>query len=312
MRTSLEESLLGVKYRILYDEQIEMTEPTKRSGAYAISKNGDALSIGYMIDSEACMNNMVFGRNAFENQNLMARELSGINKDVFVELSPRDYNVSNSRDYVELVEFGVTTTQDSSVWMYVEKAYQKVFYNGRTDTRLYVNGVDFGEFIDEQSDSPFIINLGRYQNGETINISLFSNVEHGMIHVVCFDQKAYDDVIESLKENQLYITKHLSGRFVGTIDSGAGGDMLLTLPYMKGWNIKIDGTEALYGAYRDALIKLHIPEGKHEIDISFISPGFYLGLAVGGISWIIYLLNMLIIVRRKYEGYEKRVKGNFR
>ena len=70
------------------------------------------------------------------------------------------------------------------------------------------------------------------------------------------------------------------------IDAGAGGTMLLTLPVMDGWRIKVDGEKIIPGDYRGVLLTIMLPPGIHDIDIAFVSPGVVIG-AIGMIISII-------------------------
>ena len=183
----------------------------------------------------------------------------------------------------------------------MEKADEKIMYNGRNNTRLYVDGYDIGYYIDENSDSPFMIYLGRYPTGSVVHIEAFSNVEHGTIHVDSLNEKAYSQVIDVLDDDQLNILEHSSGHFRGKINAEKSGSMLLSLPYMKGWSIKVDGVQTQYDSYRNALITIPLSAGEHDIRISYVSPGFYLGLIVCMISWIVCILMICGRNRRRME-----------
>ena len=173
--------------------------------------------------------------------------------------------------------------------MYVEKPDKLINYNGKKNTKLLVNGCDLGEFVNPGSASTFIRYIGKYKDGEKIDIELFGNVEYGSAHVVYMDEDVYERVIDRLDERQLILFEHANGHFEGTIDAGEGGNMLLTLPDIDGWILKVDGEKVHAGNYRDALLIIPLSAGVHEIDIAFVSPGVMAGSIIGCISLLMTL-----------------------
>lgn len=283
-RTPLEESLLGCKYRISYWDWDDIGELIATKGLYVLTKNVSSLSIGYMVDIENGDEFPLFGKNAFENQNIIAKELSGSKENVFEELEIIDFAETCSEEYAKITSFSVEPKTDATIWLYFEKADDRMYYNENKDTRLIINGIDYGEFIDNKSDSPFIIYIGRYSVGDHVNVETFSNVFYEDFHVAFMNEEAYQNIISELKQYQFNVIKHKGGHFYGSIETGEGGNMLLTLPYMNGWKIKVDGKLVDYTDYRDSLVMVNVGPGKHEIDVKYISPGFGIGLVIGILS----------------------------
>ncbi len=298
-RTPLEESLIGAKYRITYLDWSDAGELIDTSGLYALTGNESALSLGYMIysDTESTKYDTL-GKNAFENQNMLASDLSGKDENVFVELEPKAFEETNSDDYEKITSFTIETECDSPVWIYFEKADDKISFNGNKDTKLVVDGRDKGMFIDPESDSTFMIYLGRYEANTKISIKTFSNIYYEAFHVAYMDEEVYQKVIYKLKQNQLILTEHENGHFLGNIDAGAGGGMLLSLPAIDGWIIRVDGERIEPGNYRNVMLTIPLTGGVHSVDIRFISPGVFVGLIIGVIS---LLMIIMALSKRKSE-----------
>ncbi len=290
-RTPLEESLFGAKYKLSY--AIDKTSPDiiGTKGFYSLSRNDDALSLGYMIKGNKREDYKLSG-DALANQNALAMELAGTD-GVFVELLAMECEEVDSPGYAKHSRMKFLTTEDAPVMLYIEEANNEDLKQKSTDldnpqTMVYVNGEEYGSIW--KNDSTFIIYLGRHNSGEQIEIEVLSTVFLGNIHMDYMDDQAYQEVVKQLKKNQLKLTEHSSGHFCGTIDAGNGGYMLLSLPYMDGWIVKVDGNRTSFEDYRNALLKIPLSEGVHDIDIRYVSPGVYLGMIVGGISLALFII----------------------
>ena len=298
-RTPLEESLLGVKYRIAYSYWHEEGELLSSNEEYSIYKNEYPLSIGYMKKNSDYSERLDFSKNAFENQNIVARELSGVEEEVFVELKQKNYIEEKTDSCLKKISFEAEALCDAPIWIYFENTDDRRNNNGNKDTALIVNGDDMGLFVDPHSDSSFLIYLGRYLAGESIHIEAYGNIYFGEAHLAYMDEDIYRKVIDALDDNMLEITEHSSGHFTGTINAGKGGRMLLTFPVMNGWRIKVDGKMIKPDNYRGVLLTIPVDKGEHEIDIRFVSPGLCIGIMIGVIS----LVGLVSIIKcsRKYE-----------
>ena len=81
--------------------------------------------------------------------------------------------------------------------------------------------------------------------------------------------------------------------FSGGIDMKKDGYFATSYPYRKGYEIQVDGKAA--GASEimkidDTFLGVRLEEGKHEIEICFMPPGYRTGLAVSAISLLILLV----------------------
>ena len=285
-RTPLEENLFGAKYKLTYAGGRKTDEIIGTQGFYTLSENNDALSLGYMIDYKDGENVAHFGGDALENQNILAKELSGINENVFTKLEQCDYQAELIGD-IKHISLKVVTQEEAPVWIYIEKSDTSSHIDEQTVSlginndvkgdKLYINGGDFGEYKGNDTGSTYVMWLGTYKAGEEIAVDLYDSENIESVYVDYFSEEGYHSVIEKLKQNQLSITEHSSGHFLGTIDAGLGGNLLLSLPAIEGWRIKVDGKRVDPGSYRDVLLTVPLSAGMHEVDIRYFSPGITMG-----------------------------------
>ncbi len=299
-RTLLEESLFGAKYRLNYARGINGDDILARDGLYTLAENEDALSIGYMVEYSSD-EGLELSNNAFTNQNTIARELSGIEEDVFEELEIIHTEELSDPNYAKWIQIETEAKDTGSVWLYMEwadsqdrKKYNVSIeandnpYNQRTGeimSELYVNGNDYGDFI--SINNSFIVYLGEFKKGEKISIDARSNIYFGEAHLGYMNQEVYQKVVDTLNKRQWNITSHGKGEFEGTIDAGKGGNMLITIPKMKGWHVEVDGEICEIGDYRNALICVNLAPGNHLITMKYRSPGIICGAIIGAISLVL-------------------------
>lgn len=295
-RTPLEESLLSVKYRIAYSEWNEDGILLKKNYKYSLYKNEYSLPLGYMVEAGDDSEVNSFTANAFKNQNILARELTGIEDEVFVELQQMNSYEPIANNEFTSIGFSVETVCDSPVWMYFENIENQNDSNPRT--KLVVDGADMGAFIDPKSNSTYMIYLGRYSAGEIIDIQAFGNTDFNCAHVAYLDENVYHRIITKLDSTKVNMLSHSSGDFECEIDADNDGDLLFTLPYMDGWNIVVDGNKVPYKAYRNAFVVVPLSKGNHLIDIKFISPGVYTGLIIGVIAMLLFIVEILTFRKR--------------
>ncbi|QVK17122.1 YfhO family protein [Mycoplasmatota bacterium] len=113
-------------------------------------------------------------------------------------------------------------------------------------------------------------------------------------------KKEYEDDIKKLKENSFEITKFNDSNISGRISLEKEKLLVLSIPYSKGWSVKVDGKEYPYEKVNVGFIGLFLPEGNHNIELQYRPPYFSLGLATTIISGI--LLTFILI-------YEKRIRS---
>ena len=84
--------------------------------------------------------------------------------------------------------------------------------------------------------------------------------------------------------------------FVGKINLEEQEKVMITVPYDKGWSITVDGKAPEYELYENLFYVLTLSEGEHEINFSYRTPGFDMGLRVTIASLGVYIIATVITV----------------
>ena len=302
-RTPLEESLLGAKYILEYITISEPEHVLGVEGMYMLSQNDKALPLGYMTEYDASYKNVGISQNAFLNQNNMAKEMSGINEDVFVEIEPEHYEVIDEQDYAKHIKGEFIAQEDTSLWVYFEwadfseRSEKNVyitdennphFNGGIQEKTLIVNGENYGSFLDDHSS--YIMYLGDYLKGDKIEIEALSQVYFGDMHVCYLNKGVYERVISRLNEETLNITRYTGNYFEGVVENTKPGYLFLSLPNIDGWNVKVDGINVEPANYRNVFMLIPLEKGRHSINMRFTPPGLAIGIVIGILSFIVGIL----------------------
>ncbi|MCX6304750.1 MAG: YfhO family protein [Bacteroidetes bacterium] len=115
----------------------------------------------------------------------------------------------------------------------------------------------------------------------------------------------YKDVT-NLKKDTLAITSFSQNKIKGTIDLDSARLLFLSIPFDKGWHARIDGKEVKPLVCSIGFIGLFIEAGKHEVELFYSPPYFFLTLMLtfGGIFIYFGLLGLNRIMKNKKKEKE--------
>jgi uncharacterized membrane protein YfhO len=77
--------------------------------------------------------------------------------------------------------------------------------------------------------------------------------------------------------------------------------LFFSIPYDKGWKILVDGEKADPVFIGNAFLAVDLPEGEHEVSISYTPPGFVPGLKLSLFSLAVFIMTCITapFVRKK-------------
>ena len=114
-----------------------------------------------------------------------------------------------------------------------------------------------------------------------------------------FSDEAMISVYEKLNEAPLKLTSWEDTKLEGTVNAAERGVLFTSIPYEKGWTVKVDGEEAETEKIFDAFLSVQIPSGEHEITFEYFPAGLKPGIIITLASMAI--LAMLFVVDRIME-----------
>lgn len=306
--------LLGVKYYYTryYDVNSPAYEFEREVGDVKIYDNRYALSTGYAIPESFAEFTFANGANPFTNMNDMSKALGG----------SRVYNLNSTRLLADNLDsdgtrtYGITA-DDEEMLVYVQSS----------DIRkidITVNGKN----VYTGNRTMSVIDIGNVSKGDEINVILTYTPDHGnditsLLYSASIDNGAIAELYDKLSKEMFVTTGYNSDRIKGSIELSKAGNVLFTIPNVKaesfiqkllpeniakkyeewfpagGWKIKADGQEIDAGTWNDVFIMLRLDAGKHNIEMVYVTPGFYDGALISVVSVIIFIIALAITLSHR-------------
>lgn len=296
------DSLLGVRYIGTWSKPVESTETTlpHSNVTSPVYYNPHALSLGYPSANGTDSESTLQGDNPFERQNALFAELTGIDRPLYTQLQ----GVEQARSDASItwaVELPAHTIGYTYAQTGVESDWSQsvgLIVGGEMisseATRFSHNVRAFGESGDESIQHE----ISMVQGSPETQLPPKSQCQFYALNIDVFEEG-----IERLQSRQFTPDVFEDGRVEGTYNAEMQTDLVLSIPYDKGWSATIDGKEvALSPAFGGGMSQIQVPEGSHRIEMRFQSPGFTVGCAAS----IAALAACLVVVRVQKQGGQTR------
>lgn len=312
--TLLTDDILGIKYvfsqsELLsqYDERLSI--PT--NGDIKVYKNDDTPGLVYLAEKDSIGVKME-DMSPFAAQERLAARLSGLSDKIFLPImeyttQPVNLNVGSTTDnhtsYKKrlakedaYVSYSLTASRGGRAYMYLPTSYER-------ECKLYVNGEFIKYYFENENHS--IAYLGNFAEGESFEVKLElrgDDVYYERPQFYTLDETALRRFTETMRTLNADTTVTRSGSARLSVSVNAGRDLALftSIPREEGWTVTIDGVPVpILGTANDTFICVEVPEGAHEIELSFSPAGMKTGLILtaGG---AVMLAAMIVI--KKFAG----------
>ncbi|WP_416828551.1 YfhO family protein [Ectobacillus polymachus] len=179
---------------------------------------------------------------------------------------------------------------------YDVKGQQQLYMQLRTDptdfTKIYVNGKSLGEKFTQYPQYYWnngVLDLGLFKD-EKVEVEIQvdrSAIDVNQNLVYGLDVNSFQNRIDQLKSQSLQVTSYDSRSVAGTINVKQPGTMFLSIPYDKGWSVMVDGQKTKPLKLNDAFLGVNLPQGQHNIQLKYTSPGFTVGAIISLFSVIL-------------------------
>ena len=155
-------------------------------------------------------------------------------------------------------------------------------------------------------DSPYLMDCGYLNEGETITVELQMPNEKDTadirFYAVSLDQSVFEKGYQALLDGGvLEYTFFDESRFEGTINAGADKILYTSIPYDLGWSVYIDDVKVDPDDYiqiDQALLAVPITAGEHTIRFEYMPQGLTVGVVTMVVS-ILILLAILVMKKKK-------------
>ncbi len=304
--TPLTADIFGVKY--ILDAPYGRDEIKGDPSKITVEENPDALPIMYLSSSE--VKGLELDKyTPFANQTallsaLTGTDCSGIYTDIPagepIAIGCTQGNFADGHigftDAGEdaSVSYNITTPKDGEVYMYIPTDYEREVY-------VYVNG-EYKDVLFE-SDNHNIKLLGSFSAGESINVKLAlnrSDLYYKQPQFAVFDENAEKEAIAALGAmNAETVVERVSSTAIDVeVNADADRTLFTTVPYEKGWEVRIDGEKAeCVPVLNGSLMAFDISAGRHRIELRF-TPAGYPAALIATLAGIALFIAMIVIYRK--------------
>lgn len=276
--------LLGVRYYYTryYDVNSTAYEYVRTEGEVGVYRNKYALSVGYAIPDALAKQDFELGDNPFESMNTLSKNITG-----GVIFSNRNFIFEEDKSAPDgVLSYTHVIGQDE------EFLFQPVV----SDVQRIDAYVD-GELVYTGNRSQCVIDLGALKKGTQVRVIIsLKNPENpsATMYAAAIDNKVLQDTYDMLSIYQLQVREYWDDYLKGTISLDDTSNVLLTIPYAEGWTLKVDGKETEPDKWCGLFMMLELSEGTHTIEMSYVTPGFRLGLYITLASAALFLTALTV------------------
>ena len=305
---SLFESYMGVKYLITDEKAPFGYKKWKSYGNYQVYINENTLPLGYVTDrviSERDYDKLKFPDDSLALiGNVVAPDGDYVYESklskVELDLMKGDYKNLKIEEYKDGYKV-IVKKEKGTLKLDLKDKANKIYLlrftlenpqkcsNG--DTSIIVNGIQ--NKLTCESWKYFNNNYTfDYTLSDDFSIE-FSKGIHYIKKVELYSIN-YEDLINSYSDISSFENVRIDGDMIsGTVFAEKDGYFNLSVPYDKGFTIKVDGKKVDYEKINNAFIGFKISSGKHDIEIVFDAPNAFIGKMVSLFGFIIFIVMMV-------------------
>ncbi len=316
------EMIFAQKYRVQTSPDLSLDEP----GKVVVEENENSLPLAFMV-SEEILSADIYGNNAFDDQQRLADAMLGhktelwkaYDGDIEKECENADIYLSDSECVLSKTEPGtgritlrIPSEPGKQAFAYFSSDVSAMDWSSPIMSSE-VQGENIGIVSPVFVMMPSILPLGDEGEKSGMYISFRENTADNTVtkglHFAYFDPTAAEDIYAELLKGGLKIESFKDDCIKGQIRADAGKSVLFTsIPFEKGWHIRIDGSETESFAVLDgAFLAAKVPAGEHKIEIYYEN----VYIKAGAVISILGLIMLLMIILCDKEIICKKSQKNF-
>lgn len=313
LQTPIYNMMHSLKYVVDNDPNVEVADDYYTElmtyGKFTAYENKYCLPIGFAVNQDVT-NWQTDINNPFTVQSDWFEYATGVS-DVFGMMTIdeiRYYNMDEITSGLETGDIYYTKSGEGSgeLTFFLTTEEEKHCY-------LFVDSYDFdnitinknGSEYTQYTDEPYIYDLGVVTpDDEVIVIISIEDSDYGYIDFYPYyiNEDALNEGYEILSKQSLDVESFGETKISGKVSIDSDSLFFTSIPYDKGWTVKIDGIEIAeedYVALRDAYLCFNIPAGEHTVELSFMPQGLLLGAGISAFTVIALILAAIVFAKRR-------------
>ncbi|MDE6678658.1 MAG: YfhO family protein [Ruminococcus sp.] len=321
--TPVVNSLFGINYimskkGVLKSEVMSLEMQDSKTGVY-LYRNKYPLSLGFMMNDDILELEDKNAVNPFEYQNNIMKLATGSADACFTAqpVALVEYkNMKVQKNGYGNYNFSKENENLSASAIYsfagVENGYLYGYANNGACDKLSVKAD--GTIVESEvsvEDYPVAFPMGDVPVNSTADIEIFakSDSKSGSYNLMIYALRkdAFEKAYNKLADEQLEITSFSDTEIKGDIDVIEDGILYLSMPYEKGWTVKVDGENVKTMKVLHAMLGAEVPAGHHTIEISYMPEGLVMGVIISGTALLLCGAVAFIDVKRRRKKKDSEV-----
>jgi len=334
----------------VFTEMYDMRQATKdemdgyETNAVNVYRNKYWLPLGFIV-SEDIKELSVNEPNIFITQNDLMKKAAGITEDVFKSIMQTSSdNINLTENYSKYGVYTYSMTDKSRVGnvnhVYTNDITQQVYIYLKSTRSKNASVSINGNSKSYEVNRGITIDCGIVSSGQDINVSFeIEASDTGSFHifVVGFNEAVFKDGYDILRQGALDVEHFKDTNIKGMVTAYEDGIFFTSIPYDKGWNLKIDGKKVEINPkseaeindianaqnsdgqpmkktdireinkITDGFITAPISEGTHEIELYYITEGLIPGILITLLSVMIIVGLELLFMYSKKQNNKKQI-----
>jgi len=283
------DSLLGIKYFIDSHAPQGYVE-TRMSSTWLgnrLFENPYALPLGFRCDPNT-LDEIEFTGDPFRYQNDFLSSLCGTDSQYLIPIKP---TLTLIDDMTMTWTFEVP--DNMLIYGYVDPDNNHTLKLFEGKEYLFT----FGLFA--QGMFPILSSDEEGLHSITVKGDIPESYENIHCFVAYLDLPRFESAIKQLKTHSIKLEVLDDGYVYGNYSAEKDELLFITIPYDRGWTIKINNSVVTPKIAQNTFIVLEVSQGNNVIEMSYMSPGFIPGVIASSVSIILAVLFMVLISQRR-------------
>ena len=283
-------------------KDITTKEPVFEATRTKTFETGLILPIAYGVNDET-VNVKLENHQPIQNQNKIVQAMGATSENYLAVLGANDMKLDN----MEVVDSSKPETYkriDSSrpgtityhlvpqsaedYWVAIP---QKLSHTDKNKVRVMLNGKNY-EFQDKFQQTQFI-QIAHNSVGQPTDlvIEIDSDNEYNLsgLRLARSNSALANRIIQERQLQGIKLTYWDNRSFKGTVNITDDSTWMMTsIPYEKGWTVKVDGKVVETAKVWDSLLAYKITPGEHTIEMTYLPDGFVAGFLISILSTSLY------------------------
>lgn len=304
--TAILDSIFGIKYLIYRNFNIEekLYKNISSEGDIRTFENPYALPLGFYTNRDFNKFTSNSGTDPLNNQKLFMDTLTGVN-NILIPLDEMHGTQSNlefigsNAKYYSYKRTNKDSSSTARLQLSVDTPQQVYLYY---EAPSNMKGSAFVKINDKKLDfnpkHSSIINVGFCEPGTIAEVNINFDKESSEtgsfeIYPYGLDLAAFEKAISIVKEKSMTVESFTATSIKGKVSAEEDGLMVMSIPYDKGWQVKVDNKKVVTQEVDECLLSFELPKGNHSLELKFFPDKLLEGMVITLVSLII-LIGLLL------------------